>query len=240
MKIKLINPLISCICITKNRTDKLLKTIIAFDQQYYPNKELVISYPKTDHETKKLILQILEITPIRILPIEREEDESIGKARNNAIAISGGEYICMWDDDDIHHEMRLSDQHNVMLAQGRSYQASLLKNIHLYDALTDKTYQSFSTDWYGTLFCKREHILRHPCSDSNQYEILPVIDYLKFSKLLFEMFNAPYYYVYVYHGTNIISYSDFQQLTAHSTTADQDKIRNLKMYLEQKVSLNPI
>ena len=41
-------PLISCICITRNRPGYLSKAIVCFKQQTYPNKELVILYEEDD------------------------------------------------------------------------------------------------------------------------------------------------------------------------------------------------
>lgn len=155
MKIKLIHPLISCICITQDRPSLLLKAIVSFDTQNYPNRELVISYPKQDIETKKLIDSILELSDMRILRIEREENESLGTARNNSIEKCNGDYICLWDDDDWYHGRRLAHQYNTMLVNGQFRDASILTRVMLFDATTQKGYLSFPYLWGGSCYAKK-------------------------------------------------------------------------------------
>lgn len=238
MKIRPLHPLISCICITANRPEKLLKTILSFDQQSYPNKELVISYPKNDQSTKDLITQTLKAADIRILEIERNEDESIGKARNNAINICNGEYICIWDDDDIYHYSRVADQHNFMQGEGRYFQSSIITQIILYDSMTHKAYQSFQNYWTGSLMCKKQHILKYPCQDTNQFECAPVIDYLASRELILQNKLNPSLYIYVYHGSNVIDYTHFQYYLKRSTPLSEESSNRIKVHLAQELKIN--
>jgi len=239
MKIKLIHPLISCICITQDRPSLLLKAIVSFDTQNYPNRELVISYPKQDIETKKLIDSILELSDMRILRIEREENESLGTARNNAIEKCSGDYICLWDDDDWYHAKRLAHQYNTMLVNGQFRDASILTRVMLFDATTQKGYLSFPYLWGGSLLCKKEHMLRNPFADSDVAEDAPVIKYLESNKLLHYIADSAYLYLYVYHGKNALSYFHFCYYLKKSEQLDKESTDWIRNLLDVKVEILP-
>ena len=238
MKIKPLHPLISCICITSNRPDMLLKAILSFDQQNYPNRELIISYPEDDVESELLLLQILKISQLEIVTITRPAKQSIGHARNNAVAKSNGKYICMWDDDDIYYYTRIADQHNIMRGDGRYFQSSLIPQIILFDATENKAYLSFPYHWSGSLLCKKEHLLQYPCTDSNQFECAPVIDYLSSRKLILQTMLSPSLYTYVYHGQNETEYFNFQYLIRKSQPLEEGYAQNIQQYLNQQLKIN--
>lgn len=237
MKIKSLHPLISCICITQNRADMLLKSVLSFDQQNYPNKELVISYSQDDEETILIINNLLLISKIRILAIERSCGESIGKARNDAISKCNGDYICMWDDDDIFYFTRLADQYNLLQGNGRYFQSSIITQVTLFDSTTNKAYISIPYNWTGTLLCKKEYILKYPCKDSNQFECAPVIDFLESKKLILRDLLHPSLYVYVYHGSNVIDYFHFQLFIRKSQPLNKKYAQSIHDYLEQKLKI---
>ncbi len=239
MKIKLTHPLISCICITQNRAPLLLKAIVSFDTQNYPNRELVISYPKQDLETKLLINEILKLSDLRIVRIERENGESLGTARNNAIANCNGDYICLWDDDDWYHAKRLAHQFNTMQVNGQFRDASILIRVMLFDATKQMGYLSFPYLWCGSLLCKKDHILRHPFANSNVAEDAPVIKYLESKKLLHYISDSAFLYLYVYHGKNALSYFHFSYYLKKSEQLDQESTNWMRSLLDIKVEVLP-
>lgn len=222
MKIKLSHPLISCICITQNRPLLLLKAIVSFDTQSYPNRELVISYPKWDKETKQLIESILEVADLRIICIEREGNESLGAARNYAIANCNGDYICLWDDDDWYNSRRLLHQYNTMLISRKSAKASILTRVMLFDTTSQQAYLSFPYLWCGSLLCRKGYILQNPFADSNLSEDAPVIKYLQSSKLLHLIEDSAYLYLYIYHGKNVLNHFHFSYYLKKSELLDRE------------------
>ena len=238
MKTKPLHPLVSCICITNNRPQLLLKAILSFDQQNYPNRELVVSYPKNDSESKELIKKILLIPEFNIIEIEREEGESIGTARNNAVRKCNGVYVCMWDDDDVYSHTRVADQHNLLQGNGRYFQASLISQILLFDAIKSKAYISHQYNWNGSLLCKREHLLSYPCKDSNLFECDPVIEYLESKKLLLKQGFDPQIYTYIYHGSNVTDYFHFQYLAKQGRPLADEFSYEVKSYLAQEIKIN--
>jgi len=219
-KIKLLHPLISCICITDNRPLMLVKAIIRFDVQNYPNRELVISYPENDQGTRNLIAKIIELSGMSILPIERPIGQSVGKAKNDAIANCNGEYICVWDDDDWSDDDRLSTQYNTIHAQYSYPEASVLSRIILYDATKNKAYHSFNYHWGCSLLCNREILLKHPYTDRDIENDIRLIQYLQNKNLVSYIENRPPTLIHVYHGTNVIDYHQFLYLTKRSESME--------------------
>jgi glycosyltransferase involved in cell wall biosynthesis len=238
MKIRPLHPLISCICITDNRPGLLLKSILSFDQQNYPNTEMVISHPENDFETKSLIAQLKRISDIRILEIERDESESIGMARNNAVSQCNGDYVCMWDDDDIYFFSRVADQYNLLQGNGKYFQASIVSQIVLFDAIKGKGFLSFPYHWGGSLLCKKQHFLAYPCTDTNQFECAPLINYLDVNHLLLQSDFSPQLYIYVYHGANETDHLSFEYLSRKSAPLEQDFSDWISGYLNQEIKLN--
>jgi len=239
MKVKLTHPLISCICITQSRPALLLKAIVSFDTQNYPNRELVISYPKDDIETKQLIDDILLVTDLRIIRVEREGNESLGTARNNAISECNGDFICLWDDDDWYHAKRLAHQYNTMLTSGKFREASILTRVMLFDTKTQQGYLSFPYLWCGSLLCRKDHILRHPFANSDVAEDTPVIKYLESRKLLHYIADSAFLYLYVYHGENALSYFHFSYYLKKSEQLDQESTNWMHNLLNVKVNILP-
>ncbi|RAJ35436.1 glycosyltransferase family 2 protein [Pedobacter cryoconitis] len=239
MKVKLSHPLISCICITQNRPTLLLKAIVSFDTQNYPNRELVISYPKQDLETKLLIDSILELSDLRIVRVEREGNESLGSARNNAIANCNGDYICLWDDDDWYHYQRLAHQYNTMRINGQFREASIMTRVMLFDVTTQQGYLSFPYLWCGSLLCRKDHILQHPFTNTNVAEDSHIVKYLESRKLLHYISDSAFLYLYVYHGSNTLNYFHFSYYLKKSETLDQETTNWMRNLMDIKVEVLP-
>lgn len=210
MKIKPLHPLISCICITDNRPSFLLKSILYFDQQNYPNTELVISYPESDEGTRSIIAQLNALTDIRILAVVRNNEISLGEARNQAVNRCNGAFVCMWDDDDIFFFTRIADQYNLLQGNGRYFQASVIPVITLFDASKECSYVSKSRYWNGTLLCKKQHFLNNPCRHTDHEECTPVIEFLVQQQLLMTSGLDRQLYVHIIHDTNQTNQHEFR------------------------------
>ncbi|WP_367867997.1 glycosyltransferase family 2 protein [Pedobacter sp. WC2423] len=215
-------PLISCICITNNRPKQLEKAIACFATQNYPNKELVISYPKNDLLSKQVVENIRKDETLKIMLVERPADESLGNARNHLIAKCLGDYVCIWDDDDWYHPSRITYQFNSMQIVGQRYEASVLSRIFLYDATTKKVYYSFPYTWDGTILCRKEMLLQNQYANANRAEDTHVITFLSGRKLLYRIEDAPFLYIYIYHGTNTWDYKHFEHFMNKSELLDQE------------------
>lgn len=231
---KIDHPLISCICITDNRPLLLRKSISYFENQNYPNKELVISYPTKDKRTKDVINSVLNEKELKILQIERVDNETVGNARNQAIARCRGAYICIWDDDDWYHASRLSFQFNSMQTTGISYHASILTRILLFDTITQNAYLSFSYTWDGSILCKKEIILQNQYAHLNKGEDTHIIKFLDSKKTLHYIGDSPFLYIYIYHGDNTWDYKHFEYFIKKSELLDEDTTNTIRNLIEWK------
>lgn len=208
-------PLISCICITSNRPVLLQKAINCFKSQNYLNKELIISYPKNDNSTKKLITQE-QNEMLKILAIEREQDISLREARNQAIKESNGEYVCIWNDDDWYHPSRISYQYNSIQNKRDGYQASILTRILLFDETKKAAYSSFNCTWEGTILCSKVILMQNQYPINDNGEDSHLIQFLSSRKQLLLLDQAPFLYIYIYHGKNTWNYKRFEFLISKS------------------------
>lgn len=221
-------PLISCICVTDDRVELLKRAINCFGSQNYPNKELVISYPKKDHHTRSMVEYLLQHSALQILKIEREDQESVGNARNLAIVKCRGDYVCVWDDDDWYHESRLSFQYNSMRTTGLGYNASILRRVILFDHMNHRAYMSFTYPWENTLMCRKEIILQNQYAHSNKGEDTHIIKFLDGKKFLHHIDEAPFLYVYIYHGQNTWDYKHYEYLINQSQLLENEVTESIE------------
>jgi len=237
MKIKLTHPLISCLCVTDNRPDMLLKAIVNFDMQNYPNKELVISYSQTDRKTKHLIEEILKLSELSIVKVERASDISLGQAKNEALAYCNGDFICTWDDDDWYHYNRLSHQFNNMQVNSKYRQASILTKVMLYDEIKNLAWISCTYNWGCSLLCRKDLILKYPFSDEDTAEDTLLLQHLYSERRLHVIADCAFLYLHVYHGQNTMDYFHFHYLANRSELLDQESNNWIRSLINNQVSL---
>lgn len=196
---KTIYPLISCICITNSRPELLKKAIACFESQNYPNKELVISFPKNDVQTKTVIEEVLTAGNIRIYQIARHTADFVTDAKNDAIIKCTGDYICIWDEEDWCHSSRLMYQFNSMQSIGQGYKASILTRILLFDFVNKQAYISFPHAWDRSILCRKEVLTQDQHRRPGKEEDTRIIQSLSSRKLLLRIEDVPFLYIYVCH-----------------------------------------
>lgn len=98
------NPLITCLCLTRNRREWLPKAIACFLAQTYEPKELLIVADGDD---------VSDLAPedprVRLVCVGARL--TIGAKRNYGCDLARGEMIAHWDDDDWSAPGRLVDQY---------------------------------------------------------------------------------------------------------------------------------
>ena len=97
-----VTPLVSMVCVTYNRAKYLPMAIRCFEQQTYPNLELII----VDDGTEQIELP----ADSRIRYIRLNERATTGAKRNIGAAVARGEIIASLDDDDWSSPHRIEDQ----------------------------------------------------------------------------------------------------------------------------------
>lgn len=214
-----LDPLISCICVTSNRPLLLQRAIACFERQTYSNRELVLSYPKSDVLTRKVAEQIAEISDIKMVILERPDEENLGIARNHAIEASNGSYVCIWDDDDWYHNDRIQHQYDAI--KGSVFKACIFLNILLYDFESKETFFSLYRMWEGTLLCEKETLKKQLYLDKARGEDTAVVFSLYANNVLYNIMESPFMYVYIYHGNNTWGESHFNSYFIESQPLDE-------------------
>lgn len=199
-------PKISCLCVSQNRSDFLKKAISYFNQQTYPNRDLVIVYEGDDNFLNH---PLLKNDRIKIITVG-DTSITLGERRNIAIQNCDGDFFCHWDDDDWYHNKRLAIQ--LKSLQENNLEACVLDRLILYNNLTNQAYLSSKRSWEGSLLCKTEIVkgrLEYPRIQKGE-------DHALVTQLInrdcVHAISAPYLYIYLFHGKNTWHQNHFQQL----------------------------
>lgn len=224
------HPLISCICVTNNRPLLLQRSIACFERQEYPNKELVVSYPKADMNTKNVIDQIESLSDIKIVRIERSEEDNLGQARNHAVSAANGDFVCIWDDDDWYNHDRLEVQYNVI--KDGPFKASVIMNILLYDAVSKEGFYSPYRHWEGSLLCEKATLLAGSYMELDKGEDTSLLYYLSSHNVLYHIMDASHMYIYVYHGGNTWGENHFNSYFLESQPLNESVNKQIEDLLD--------
>jgi glycosyltransferase involved in cell wall biosynthesis len=212
-------PLVSCLCLTRNRPAKLRRAIECFLAQTYPNKELVILLREGDVGTRSVVTEYGERAPIRTHAIADDDPMTLGEQRNLSIRLSHGEYFCVWDDDDWYHPERVEIQEAALRRNHKA--ACMLTHLLLFDVPTGQAYLSEMRLWEGSLLCRTNVV-----SGALGYEPTRLVEDSPFiDRLIREShaypLTAPNLYVYERHDCNTtgpklsrLMYSQAQKLSA--------------------------
>ena len=200
-------PWISCVCVSQNRAVFLKRAISYFNNQSYPNKDLVIVYTGSD---ELLNADIVRDEKIKVITPPKDSCLTLGERRNISIQYAKGDYFCVWDDDDWFHNDRLEIQMRSLLESGKP--ANTLSRLLLYNALTRKAYLSSERFWEGSLLCKTDlfrESLQYPKLDKGEDNdvVMKLVNQNRVDSLF-----APYLYTYLFHGANTWDDNHFQHL----------------------------
>lgn len=229
-------PLISCLCVTREKPALLKRAISCFQNQTYPNKELVIIYDHDDLATKDELKLVVDPT-ISIYEVRKTKEITLGFLRNYAIHKSKGEYVCQWDDDDWYHIGRIEYQYEVI--QMSNYPAVILTQWLIFDSTTNKAYISHRRLWEGSLLCKKSAISNIKYDHLNLGEDTTFIEKLNNENRIYYIDNVPNLYIYTYHGKNTWNYKHWNdifkqcQVMNPSISTLIEKILNDKKNMEE-------
>lgn len=203
-------PLVSCLMVTSNRPRHAERAIECFIAQSYPNRELVV----IDGSESDQLQQGVEAIRIRKIKLHRERPagRSMGELRNLAVQRSSGQYVCIWDDDDLYDPDRLSVQ---MSAINRlNADACFLARLQLWWPARRILALSFRRTWEGSLICAKDKMplyLDLPKAEDQS------IAYRLWRSQRVVMLDEPRLYTYVFHGANTTGETQFAQHCAAAT-----------------------
>jgi glycosyltransferase involved in cell wall biosynthesis len=156
-------PLIACICPTRDRRPYLPVAIRCFLAQDYQPKALIILDDGNDH-VDDLIPPGYGITYIQLPPPFR----TLG-AKINAIAqIAKAPILCNWDDDDWSHPHRLTHQQHALETSHKAMTG--FRTIYYWNEITKTAYRwkwGLKTEYAcgSSQMFTRDWILAHPAPD---------------------------------------------------------------------------
>ena len=212
-------PLVSCLCVTRNRVPQLKQSITCFKNQNYPKKELVIVCDEDDSETISFLESIAD-NQIRHIVVPVTENHTLGYLRNLSIRESQGEYFCQWDDDDIFDPRRISRQ--LSCARQHSKAACFLSRWLILSEKEKKLYRSNARIWEGSILCKRDFLKgENFYGEQSRGEEAPLIRRLLASDQA-AMLDDPELYLYRYSGENTWGSKHFQKILNFSTALGED------------------
>ena len=224
-------PLISCLMVTRGRGQQARLAIDCYLAQSYDERELIIV---DDDPASDLAADIAAIDGpgIRHLRLP-DQGLSLGALRNIALDHAHGDYICQWDDDDLHDPVRLEVQLQTLLASGA--RASLLARWMIWWPHLNRIAVSCYRDWEGSLLCERAMMPRYP--DKRSGEDSAVLQQLM-EKIPIARIDLPRLYVYIYHGTNTFGSEHFEPHWAQATERwESDDHQRLLQELDRRVPL---
>ena len=195
-------PLVSCLCVTRQRVAMLHRAVECFRQQTYTPRELIVLFEADDPATRQYLASIGEASDpaMSIRGVEASvvpKKLTLGALRNLAVSASRGHYIAQWDDDDWHAPQRLAKQIEALRSAGK--QACVLLRWTLFDELTKMAYISAMRYWEGSLVAERRGLSVYPALKKG--EDTPNIKQLAARSQLHTL-DRPDLYCYIHHGTN--------------------------------------
>lgn len=196
-------PLISCLMVTRGRRRQARLAIDCYLAQTHDSRELIII---DDDPASELEAEIASIACTSIRHIRLADDGlSLGSLRNIALDHARGDYICQWDDDDLHDPVRLEVQLQTLLATGA--RASLLARWMIWWPHLDRIAVSCYRDWEGSLLCDRAVMPRYPNQRSGEDSVV-LSELMK--QIPIARIDLPRLYVYIVHGTNTFGSEHFE------------------------------
>ncbi|WP_029008558.1 glycosyltransferase [Azospirillum halopraeferens] len=197
-------PLVSCLMATRDRTALALLAIESFRRQTYANRELVIV---DDGAQDTLARAVATLADPRIRLVRPQDPQTnLGRARNRAVDLAAGAYVCQWDDDDLYDPLRLEMQMEVLQRTGAH--ACLLNRWMVWWPGARRLAVSRRRPWEGSLLCEKAVLPRYP--ELARGEDTPVVERLLHGARVAHL-DEPRLYLYVVHGRNTFPSAHFDE-----------------------------
>lgn len=197
-----IYPKISCVTVTKGRTECVKRCINCYLQQTYPNKELIIL------TQGNLEINVQDHDDILLFPVL--PSLSLGALRNISCEVASGEFICQWDDDDLYHPVRVMAQYKAIMSDPCNIASAYSCFLKVFDG------ELYVCDWSGEgkilsqylpgsiMFYKTTNLYPEIGDQCHVQEDLNVLGKL-LNRGKVAPISDPMHYLYMYHGANTYS-----------------------------------
>lgn len=203
--------MVSCLLVTlpiAERFAYLKRSIAAYCRQTHRDTELlIVTDPGSSAAKTAILAHVAALARHDIRIVESPTLFSLGALRNLSIDSAHGDFVCQWDDDDLHHPERVEWQCRALIESGKP--AMLLEEVMQFFPGARSLH---CTNWHatdagghtGTLMCARSAPIRYPETgpEARRGEDLAVALQLRRMGALHTLPDAPHLYVYVSHGDN--------------------------------------
>jgi hypothetical protein len=217
-------PLVTCIMLTSNRPSMARRSIECFLRQTYPNRELLIL---CDGEQTELAAHVASLNSPSIRLIHQtQSNKTLGERRNDAVALARGEWVCIWDDDDLYDAARLSVQMSALRRSGAV--ACFLDRLILWWPGRKRLAISERRNWEGSMLALKSAMPRF--APLSRAEDTPVMQRLLASARVVNI-DIPRLYTYVLHGANTTPPAQFEY--RWSTATDRFVGRDYQIVLRE-------
>ena len=229
--------LVSCLCVTRGKPQKLRRAIRCFVAQRHPRKELVLVYESDDEATESTVLEFSRLFSGLIKPVKVcvKPKLTLGDLRNIAVEAASGEFICQWDDDDWYHNERIVLQLGAIHAS--MHPACLLTNWIVFDELDRNAYFSQFRLWEGSLLCRRDLIsgsIKYPSAIKHEDTI--VTGMLVSRGYVFPLVE-PGLYIYTVHKKNTWEREHFEGIFSRSQALNAEISKQIGDILDEKIEI---
>ena len=189
------NPLISCLCPTRNHPSIVSRAIECFNNQTYLNRELIL-VADVDSPYIEFLKQFTSET---IKLFYAPKDSILGAIRNISVDNASGEYIAQWDDDNIHHKDRLAQQYYNIKKHNK--EACFLKRVLIHDVLNNvKGISRHGRGIESTIVALKKSLPRYD-NNTRVAEDLPAkVFFMEHNKSV--TLDEPQLYIYNIHNNN--------------------------------------
>lgn len=217
------HPLISCLMVTQAQPQRfgiLQKSIRAYQKQNYPSRELIILIERLPHLQigyKLIQSYIADLNDSSIHLITLAKEHNLGELRNLSVLEAKGDLICQWDDDDLYHPDRLTEQYDCLSVSGLA--ANILSEVLLFNTQSKNL---FYTNWKytpsrgfpGSILAKKTIMPAYPeqGEQARLGEDSVVLDQLMMNNNVCTLPVKGYLYAYQNHDTNSWPSSHFEML----------------------------
>jgi len=203
--------LVSCLMVTLPTPQRMAfakRAIAAYCAQTYPHRELVIVYQKTDAgDCAGLDAYIGELDRDDIVLVEAAQGMTLGALRNLSMARARGAVHCQWDDDDLHHPLRVEKQ-LAALVDADAEAVGLQEAMQFFPARREL----YWTNWHetpatilpGTIMYRAQAPIRYPETGPTARlgEDTDVCAQLLSRNELSPIAGWPQLFIYMSHGSN--------------------------------------
>lgn len=207
-------PLVSCLMVTARRTGLAWRAIQCFRAQTYPARELVIINDDPDPELHDRVTGLGDerIRHVRLPP----QGTTLGALRNIAVSHARGDLVAQWDDDDLYDPERIEVQ--VAALESLAADVCLLRREQMWWPATRRLATSPPRAWEGSMLARRSAMGLYPEQRRGEDTAL-MTRLIRGARAV--ILDAPWLYIYVFHGANTFDAGHFAELFDAAEAIDE-------------------